>query len=226
MVGFALVALVTRRLPGRLPEKLTEPVFRWFWLIPLTLFAQLFMTQTFGPDTATGILPWPPKFLYYAVFFGFGALCYGRETFEKDPGKWWPLCFLLAVPVFLTSLHFFEQCDSRIETARLLYSLFAVIYAWLMIFGWIGFFRRFFAAENRRIRYVSDSAYWLYLAHLPLVMALQILVSGWNFPGPLKFSGILIVTLGLLFLLYEFAVRYTWIGAILNGRKHRANQLP
>ncbi len=219
---FLLFAPLMSRLPARVSKVLTGRVVCWFWLVPLTFAAQFLMRQSFGPDTATGILPWLPKLFYYAIFFGFGVMCFGKETFEQRAGKFWPIHFLLALPVLLAALYFFEDRSEDFATFQSLYSLFAALYAWLMIFGFIGVFRRFFSAENSKIRYLSDSAYWLYLAHLPLVIALQILVSGWDFPGPIKLLGILIVMSALLLLTYEWFVRYTWIGAILNGRKTSA----
>ena len=94
----------------------------------------------------------------------------------------------------------------------------------MMIFAFIGFFRRFFHTESRRMRYLSDSAYWLYLAHLPLIMAVQILVSDWQLPSLLKLLIICVSVTGLLLLIYEIAGRYTWIGALLYGRKTRAEK--
>ena len=55
---------------------------------------------------------------------------------------------------------------------------------------------------------------------------LQIIVSDWNFPGYLKFLGVTAVTFGLLLLIYEYAVRYTHIGALLNRRKTRRSAIP
>ena len=78
-----------------------------------------------------------------------------------------------------------------------------------MILGFIGFFRKFFAAENLRIRYVSDSAYWLYLAHLPLTQALQIWMSDWYVPSLIKIIMICVLTTGTLLLMYEYLIRYT-----------------
>ena len=222
VVLFLLFAPLVSRLPARLSDILTGPVVRWLWLVPLTFAAQFLMKQSFGPDTATGLLPWPPKLFYYAVFFGFGALYFGKEIFTRKAGKFWPVYFLLAIPVMLAGLHFFESRSENFAIFHSLSSLFAALYAWMMIFGFIGFFRRFFSTENSKIRYLSDSAYWLYLAHLPLVMALQIVVSGWNISGPFKLLGILLVMTAILLLTYEFFVRYTWIGVILNGRKKRA----
>ena len=52
-------------------------------------------------------------------------------------------------------------------------------------------------------------------------MLLQIWIADAAWPGGVKLLGICIVTLALLLAVYEFAVRYTWIGAMLNGRKSR-----
>jgi hypothetical protein len=46
-----------------------------------------------------------------------------------------------------------------------------------MAFGCVGMFRSLLTRENRVIRYLSDSSYWLYLAHLPLCIVGQALIS-------------------------------------------------
>ena len=222
LVGiFVLVVLVKKWLGWRIPNRLVSTPMRWLWIFPLTFLAQLFMLQSFGPDTASGILPWPPKLFYYAVFFGFGALCFGKPFFEKEAGKFWVVWFLLAIPIFVTGLYCFEHRGERFILFHPLASLLAVCYVWLMIFGCIGFFRRFFNAENPTIRYVSDSAYWLYLAHLPLVIAVQILVAGWPLPSLVKLCLVCGASTGILLVIYEWGVRYTFVGAVLNGRKRR-----
>jgi peptidoglycan/LPS O-acetylase OafA/YrhL len=231
VAAFVVVVLVGKWMGIRVPDRLISSPWRWLWLLPATLLAQLFMFQSFGPDTAGGILPWPPKLLYYAIFFGFGALCFGKPFFETGAGRRWWLWFALSVPVLLIGVYFLERRNEPEQAAQFwqhhaLSSLCAVVYAWLMIFAFIGFFRRFFHTESRRMRYLSDSAYWLYLAHLPLIMALQILVSDWQLPSLLKLLIICVsVTVGLL-VIYELAVRYTWIGALLNGRKVRGKPVP
>ena len=57
-------------------------------------------------------------------------------------------------------------------------------YPWLMTFGLMGLFRRFCPVESPTMRYLSDSAYWLYLAHLPLIIAAQYVVRDWPIAGP------------------------------------------
>ncbi len=65
------------------------------------------------------------------------------------------------------------------------------------------------------------SSYWLYIAHLPLVMALQVVVSRFDWPWYAKFGAILAVAYTVLLLSYQLLVRYTFVGAILNGRRRK-----
>ncbi len=233
VAGFTAVVWVMRKLNWK-------PTAAWFvdsplrllWLVPLTFVPQFFMITDFGPDTAASPIPWPPVLVYYAVFFGFGAVCYGREALEKNIGRRWPISLLLAIPALLLGLHWYELRGSLFVSSEsnhlpdllvnhLLCALFSVLYAWLMIFGLIGLFRRFFSSGKRCIRYVSDSSYWLYVMHLPLVMLLQIWVADWPWPSAIKFLAICTITTVVLLCIYEYAVRYTWVGAMLNGRKSR-----
>ena len=230
VAGFVVVVLSGKSIGLRVPDRLVSSPLRWLWLLPLSLLAQWFMFQSFGPDTAGGILPWPPKLFYYAIFFGFGALCFGKPFFETGASRKWWLWFLLSAPVLLFGVHFLELRDQQEQGSGMFWQHHAlstvcpVVYARLMIFAFIGFFRRFFHTESRRMRYLSDSAYWLYLAHLPLIMAVQILVSDWQLPSLLKL--LIICATGFLLVIYEIAVRYTWIGALLNGRKVRGEKPP
>jgi peptidoglycan/LPS O-acetylase OafA/YrhL len=74
------------------------------------------------------------------------------------------------------------------------------------------------------VRYLSDSSYWLYLAHLPLVIGAQAALKDVALPGLVKF---LIVTVGvtaILLLSYEYLVRYRWLGRLLNGPRERPSK--
>ena len=90
-----------------------------------------------------------------------------------------------------------------------------------MTFGMIGLFRRTLTREYADIRYLSDASYWLYVAHLPLVIAGQHLIRDWPIPSGVKFTLLCSAVVGLLLVSYQTLVRYTWLGAVLNGRRQR-----
>ena len=217
VVGFIVITWLLGKLNIKaLPDWLVTSPLRWLWLLPVTFLAQLLMKDSFGPVTAIGFLPWPPVLIYYAIFFLFGAICFGRDTFETKVGKLWPLSFILAVPPLLAGLFLVKSQDNGFLLAAC-----SVAYAWLMIFGFIGFFRHFFSSENSRIRYISDSSYWLYIMHLPVIMFFQAMVSTWDMPSFPKFLIACAATTLPLLLIYELGVRYTFIGTLLNGKRTR-----
>jgi len=246
VAGFVLVVwLAEKRGWNPLPGWVTDTPWCWIWLFIFTLVPQLMMgilsmlvgLPSFGPDTASGIVPWPPKLLYYAVFFAVGAAWHGTNTFEKHVGQHWWLCLALAVPAFQLGLGWYDDRNTAFEkagdenwaeVARLhaIMSIATVAYTWLMIAGCIGLFRFICPGKNGKMRYLSDASYWLYLAHLPLIMAVQIWVSDWQQPGILKFLFICAFTTGVLLIVYEYAVRYTFIGTALNGRRTRVEAPP
>lgn len=90
-----------------------------------------------------------------------------------------------------------------------------------MSFGLMGLFRRLLSKESPNLRYVSDSSYWLYVAHLPLVILAQLAARDWQLPTVLKFAIICVAVTGVLLLTCHFPVRYTWLGALLNGPRKR-----
>ena len=70
--------------------------------------------------------------------------------------------------------------------------------------------------ESRPWQYISDVAYWLYLAHLPLILMAQELVRTWNLPALVKFGLVCLGVSGVLLLIHQFFLRYTFLGTLLN----------
>lgn len=89
------------------------------------------------------------------------------------------------------------------------------------VFALIGFMIAFFPTHNTRINYIAEASYWMYLVHFPVVVALQILVSSLFWPWMIKVAVIVLSTVCILLVSYHYCVRTTWIGVLLNGRKHR-----
>lgn len=215
VAGFGLLAWAAGllRLP-RLPGGLVLSPLRLLWLLPLALVPQLFMGvlgATVGPDTSAGVIPYPHLLAYYAVFFLAGAVYHDADDRDGRLGRWWWVWLGVAAAAFVPAK---EHVGDPVVSGPL-----QVVYAWAMTFGLFGLFRRTLNAENRVVRYVSDSAYWLYLVHLPLVVAAQAWVREWEYPGWAKFAGICVGSTAVLLLSYQLLVRHTYVGVILNGRR-------
>jgi peptidoglycan/LPS O-acetylase OafA/YrhL len=223
VLAFVLVASILKFVPmPGLAKWLAESRLRLLWLVPLTYWAQYSMRGDdqdgwFGPSTAVWLEPDWIKLGYYAIFFGYGAICFGHAGFHEKVGRFWPIHILVAVLVFLPALSQMERID--LEWGYELLSICSALFVWLMIFGLIGVFRKFFSGESPKVRFVSDSAYWLYLAHLPLIQVVQIWVSEWPLPSLIKVVIVCVVTTALLLLSYRYLIRYTPVGTMLNGKR-------
>jgi hypothetical protein len=232
--GFSFYALIARwtgwkGLPSRWllsPVGLTLPILAT--LIPQGLMGV--SNAGFGPDTSIGILPMPHVLLYYALFFGFGVLYYDCGDAGNRLGRGWrwtlPATLLLVFPPALEfgtgSLGFRDAwlpARYHAPVAVVLQSC----YAWFMTFGCLGMFRSLLTRENRTIRYLSDSAYWLYLAHLPLIIGAQIIVREWPLSALVKWLLLTVVVTGILLVVYDKLVRYRWLGTLLNGPRTRTD---
>jgi len=231
--GFAVVASLVRFLPGvRLPAPLFGAPLGLLWVAPLTLLTQSQMhlggaVPGFGPDTSAGLTPAPHVLLYYATFFGFGAMMYCARGSGARLGRFWYAMLptaLLALPFGLMFGYKSPLAADIIadESARRWAScLLQVLYAWLMTLGLLGLFESILAKDRPWVRYLSDSSYWLYLVHLPLIVVGQALLLRTDLPPLAEFALLTTTTTAALLVSYHLAVRYTPIGALLNGKRSR-----
>ncbi|WP_354175779.1 acyltransferase family protein [Bradyrhizobium sp. LA6.1] len=105
----------------------------------------------------------------------------------------------------------------------------AILYApaiWISTFAVLGLALRFMSGFSPTRRYLADASYWLYLIHMPIVMALQVVLSQLDWPGPIKFAIILVVAILPMLASYHLLVRFTFIGVVLNGRRAEKRVLP
>jgi hypothetical protein len=230
VAAFVIYASIANYLaPERIPNWLVCSSANLLWLVPLTMLPQSFMSSnSFGPDTSVGLLPIPSVLAYYAVFFFFGVVYWDIKDDEGRLGRRWMISVVIAIAIVLpvglslVSGGFgFAAVTMNAALKQLAANFSQALFAWLMIFGCIGMFRQMMSQESKSIRYISDSAYWLYLAHLPLILLAQWLVRDYAWPSYLKFAAVITPVTAILLLSYEFGVRYTFIGRILNGPRRR-----
>ena len=229
--AFALVAWAAARLGlrmSRLPERLIVTPALYLWAVPVTMAAQYFMGieglfPVFGSDTYTGLVPAPHVLAYYGIFFAFGAIYFDHNEGGARIGRWWQVTLPLALIMFLSGavLTIHEDGNAAHGWVRAGSLFIQAAYAWTMTLGLMGLFRAVLGQGSARVRYLSDSSYWLYLMHLPLMIALQGATQDWPLPSFVKLALLIAVTAAFLLLCYQAFVRYTPIGTLLNGRRLR-----
>ncbi len=101
---------------------------------------------------------------------------------------------------------------------------FVVSYAammWTLVRLTLGVFQKFCSQPRAWIRYIADSSYWLYLIHLPIVVAFQIALAHAPLPWYIKLVAFAVPTLIISLLSYDWCVRPTVVGEVLNGRRRQ-----
>ena len=89
----------------------------------------------------------------------------------------------------------------------------------LLSFSFIGLAEQKFSNLNPIVRFISDSSYWVYLIHLPLVAFITFFMFKITIFAELKFLIAIILTSTICLVTYKYFVRSTIIGILLNGKK-------
>ena len=89
----------------------------------------------------------------------------------------------------------------------------------LLSFSFIGLAEQKFSNLNPIVRFISDSSYWVYLIHLPLVAFITFFMLKITIFAELKFLIAIILTSAICLVTYKYFVRSTIIGILLNGKK-------
>ncbi len=137
--------------------------------------------------------------------------------------KYWLQYLIVSVFFFVIYLSIYKNIDfldpSTWETWAIPYSLLKAVNAILFSYAFIGLAEAKFGNYSPALRYISDSSYWIYLIHLPLVAFITFFL--FRFPIFVEFKFIIAIlwttVIGLIS--YKFLVRSSIIGILLNGKK-------
>jgi glucan biosynthesis protein C len=161
----------------------------------------------------------------YAIPFAFGWLLYlNADLLDTLRRRAWIYTVVgaVAVVVYLAVFYSFPDRGVPFYVSRAANALAA----WCFIFGLTGLFLRYVNGHGALGRYLCDSSYFLYIAHLPIILMFQLMLEQVPLSPLAKIPLILVATIALLLLLYRYAVRSTFIGSQLNGRTYPAAAAP
>jgi glucans biosynthesis protein C len=192
-------------------------------IFPLLLTPAL--TQVPAPMPAPeSFFPQLWSFGFFGLFFAAGYFIFQQENF-LDKFKNYSLFLLVgSVGAYVfyfsllpTAFSFMPAADSFAKKL-LLGSLEAIIACWMTLFCLVTG-KKFLNFRNRFLRFLSDSSYWIYIVHLPIVFAVQYKLMDMDLSLLAKYSLSVGITLLIATISYLILVRWTPIGWLLNGRK-------
>lgn len=225
-----LYYLVFFSVLAALASRLRMPRWSWFqnrsWLM---FFAPLALV----PGSMAGGVPlgapesfiphwWP--FAFYGLFYLCGWSLFGRESKIDALGKYGIPLSIAAIVLFIPYYNMLPVMDITklvpLTTSRLFLEavigsyLSALLVVLALLIG-----RQVLDWHSSILRFVSDSSYWIYLIHLPIVVLFQTLLID----APMNMWLKLCLTTGGTFvvcsLTYVIFVRYTPVGWLLNGKR-------
>jgi peptidoglycan/LPS O-acetylase OafA/YrhL len=177
-------------------------------------------------DTPVDFVPQLRILLYYFVFTAFGWLLHRQPDLIEELGRrlWIPAIVALAAIVPAAILAERTVLKGPLEPLflRLAALYLSALFGWALVMLFVGSFVKWGAQPRPWVSYLSDASYWCYLVHLPIVVALQILIADLAWPGLIKYAVVMTGTIVACLGSYQTLVRYTFIGAALNGPRHRS----
>lgn len=183
----------------------------------------LWWMNHWGIDTPDKSLEplWPVFCLYFSCFLVGWVFQHNRERFQVysrlslSNGA-----FALISASVLIVLTPYESQPGH-EYYLWIKAIFCLAYGitmWTLIPLTLGLCKKLFSSSKAWISYLSNASYWLYLIHLPLVVALQIAVAELSFHWGVKWAMVCGGTIVIGLFTYEAGVKNTMIGDLLNGR--------
>lgn len=227
--------LAVRALLGRLApaaDAVARFIMRGYWaplLLAAPMAAYFYQHETWQswnglPSQSLGsLVPSMDGLVGYGLVFGFGWLLHRQSHLLFALSKSWAVYLGAALVLLIVSRNIAGATpiwEPYLQGRDLLiYSVAYMTATWCGAFGLIGAALRFLTTESPVRRYLADSSYWLYLMHMSMIVFFSTMLFRLDWHWSVKYLVTLAGTIPLLLLSYHFLVRFTWVGAILNGRR-------
>jgi glucan biosynthesis protein C len=178
--------------------------------------------QVFGDFIMLGLSP--PAFIYYGLFFVIGYVYHHYRASTAVLVNYIPLVRGargrgLSLSVYASYL------EHTHPTGQFGFHVLAVVLhafsTWALIWLLVGIALRWFDRPTPWALYASQSAYWVYLLHLPVVCAMGWLLVQVDVSALVKFALVTIVTTVVCFGTYHYWVQDSWLGAFLHGGRFK-----
>lgn len=201
------------------------------WVSPLLAIPTALCLATLDGWYAWFGVPTPDQSLYpnlpaavsFGLAFGIGWLLQRQPQLLQGMRRSWAGHLLLGAAA-ITLCWSIVGLSPALEPAapdgsKLIYALAYATASWALILALIGLSLRYLSGHSLARRYLADASYWIYIVHLPVVMLLQVLAAQLSWAWWIEYPLLLTLGLAVMLVSYQLLVRYSWIGAMLNGRR-------
>lgn len=200
------------------PLVLGAPLALALWLEPNWI-------AFFGiPTPDAGLVPETSALIGFGLAFGMGVLLDRRRDLLAKIEGWTPVYLGLALGAGTTAL-MLSGGPTPVVTpmtdpaAKALAAAAFGVATYASMFAVVGLALKFWSGHSALRRYLADASYWIYIVHLPLVMAAQVVVQDWALAWPIKLGVVVIGVSAVSLASYELMVRHGMMGRWLNGRR-------
>ncbi len=208
------------RLEDRLAGRLVAPA-RSLWLA-LPVAPMMLVMSGWHVDGIGELVPEAHMLVYYGIFFVAGTLLHRVRDRVDALAQGWRGHLLVALGLVLPLLVVGGRVGQgasggsalAIDVAGRLASGF---FTCLLLFGVVGAFVALTSGSSARQRYLSDAAYFVYLAHFPLIAWLGLVLAARPWPAWLKFAFVLAIAASTLLGMYHGLIRHGPVGRVLHG---------
>ena len=177
-----------------------------------------------GASVMEGFLfltPHVPSLLYYGSFFLLGYVFHHHRAVLPMLARRAPHAALAAAILF-PAAWFATHLEYQSGNAVSSHAVAVVLNAgctWALVYAVIGGALRLFDRPSAWALYASQSAYWVYLVHLPLVTLAAFVLLPYDLPGLAKALAAMVFTALVSFASYHYLVQGSWVGRLLHGKR-------
>ncbi|PQZ83805.1 MULTISPECIES: acyltransferase family protein [unclassified Brevundimonas] len=176
------------------------------------------------PTPDAGLVPETSALVGFGLAFGMGVLLDRRRDLLARITVWTPVYLGLALGAGTTAL-MLSGGPTLVLTpmidpaAKAMTAAAFGVATYASMFAVVGLALRFWSGHSAVRRYLADASYWIYIVHLPLVMAAQVVVQDWALVWPVKLAIVVVGVSAVSLASYELMVRHGMMGRWLNGRR-------
>ena len=214
---------ITNRITTSFNWLIQKPILRILFFSGISFLLYVFM-GTSMIEVSVYLKPDLNTFIFHSFFYLVGWVLFKSKHLLDTIMEYDWISFILAIIIAIILGLITQNWDPETMMTQYLNSKLIMLsnafIVWLFIFGITGLFIRYGSKHSKKMRYISDSSYWVYLIHLPLTVIIPAFVLKLPLPALVKFIIVLSLTTLICFVTYHYLVRNTFIGKFLNGKKY------